>query len=217
MVSSPVYTREVCLNALLTCGADRAQKIAAGAAVPPIKLREALEGEEVLSVKPKAKRTRAKPKAKSIVREVQGTERQTDAELVQNQLELPDLEQPLPDSVRPETATVTNTEVQVTETPGPNSTARAGHNVHADNMRPNEDITDDWPEHSVDLVDVINASDPSVNVKMSLLGRYMEDPFFRLIIDVPTSYKNFEYRGGLVYVKDKEWCALCIPDVIIGN
>ncbi|KZP07978.1 hypothetical protein FIBSPDRAFT_687948, partial [Athelia psychrophila] len=81
-----------------------------------------------------------------------------------------------------------------------------------------ERIDDDiLPAHRVDLADVISSSDPRIDVKASIIGRYSEDPFFKLIIDVPTSYKNFEYRGGLVYVKDKERRALCIPDVKIGD
>ncbi|KZP03060.1 hypothetical protein FIBSPDRAFT_693929, partial [Athelia psychrophila] len=67
------------------------------------------------------------------------------------------------------------------------------------------------------LADVINSSDPRVDVKKSIQGRYAEDPFFKLIVEVPTSYKNFEYRGGLVYVKDKERRSLCIPDILIGK
>lgn len=48
----------------------------------------------------------------------------------------------------------------------------------------------EWSDHSVDLADIINVCDPSVNMKLSLLGRYAEDRFFKLIIDIPTSYKT---------------------------
>ncbi|KZP03158.1 hypothetical protein FIBSPDRAFT_769370 [Athelia psychrophila] len=65
----------------------------------------------------------------------------------------------------------------------------------------------------MNLADVINSSDPCIDVKQSIMGCYAEDLFFKLIVDVPTSYTNFEYRGGLVFVKDKECCALCIPDI----
>jgi hypothetical protein len=50
-----------------------------------------------------------------------------------------------------------------------------------------------------------------------LKGRYAEDPFFNEIIKNPRSFKNFELKEGLVYLKRSETRLLCIPKVIIDR
>nr|GAT47604.1 gag-pol polyprotein [Mycena chlorophos] len=49
-----------------------------------------------------------------------------------------------------------------------------------------------------------------------LKNRYAEDPFFKLVLERPQDYKNFEQRDGLVFLRDSETRILCVPDIRIG-
>ncbi|OCH83577.1 hypothetical protein OBBRIDRAFT_875163, partial [Obba rivulosa] len=67
------------------------------------------------------------------------------------------------------------------------------------------------------LVPLIALGNPGLDLPSGIQGKYGMDPFFKLILDNPSHYKNFECRDGLVYLKDLERRILCIPDVLIGS
>ncbi|QRW23678.1 Pol polyprotein/retrotransposon [Rhizoctonia solani] len=57
--------------------------------------------------------------------------------------------------------------------------------------------------------------DPTPNTLEELRGQYQEDRFYKLIIDNPTHFKKFELINDLIYIKENEGKALCIPDIEI--
>jgi len=71
-------------------------------------------------------------------------------------------------------------------------------------------------EEPISLTEVLNSGDPTLDIHGRILGRYVEDPFFDLILRNPRDYKNFEVSNGLVFLRDKERRLLCIPDVMVG-
>ena len=48
-------------------------------------------------------------------------------------------------------------------------------------------------------------------------GRYAEDPFFKMILDSPQTYRNFEERDGYICLRTKERNTICIPDILIDE
>ncbi|KAG2742091.1 hypothetical protein P692DRAFT_201725674, partial [Suillus brevipes Sb2] len=48
-------------------------------------------------------------------------------------------------------------------------------------------------------------------------NRYQEDPFFKRIIDSPSSYRNFEEASGLLRIRLKDRTLLCVPDLRIDG
>lgn len=72
-------------------------------------------------------------------------------------------------------------------------------------------------EDPITLPQIINSGDPSVDIFNRLVGRYSEDPFFKIIIEKPSEYKNFELSNGLVYLREKDKRLLCIPDIMVGE
>lgn len=65
------------------------------------------------------------------------------------------------------------------------------------------------------LTDLITMGDPTVDIHRSLVNRYQEDPKFALVLENPSSYKNFEVSNGLEFLKDNGKRILCIPDIKI--
>ena len=51
----------------------------------------------------------------------------------------------------------------------------------------------------------------------SLHSKYVLDSFFKLVLDSPSSFKNFVVDGGLVFRWEGESRILCIPDVWIDG
>ncbi|KZP03054.1 hypothetical protein FIBSPDRAFT_769535, partial [Athelia psychrophila] len=72
-------------------------------------------------------------------------------------------------------------------------------------------------ESPITLPDVIASGDPSIDIHRQLIGRYIEDPLFKIVLDKPSEYKNFEVSNGLVLLKENELRFLCIPDIKIGD
>lgn len=79
-------------------------------------------------------------------------------------------------------------------------------------------IADDiLSESAISLPDLVHSGDPTIDIHSSISGKYSEDPFFKTILDKPSTFKNFEVSNNLVFLKDNERRVLCIPDVLIGN
>ncbi|OJT02036.1 Retrovirus-related Pol polyprotein from transposon 17.6 [Trametes pubescens] len=64
---------------------------------------------------------------------------------------------------------------------------------------------------------VSTASEPGVQLPGALRGRYVEDAFFRKIMDAPSQFPHFALVDGLLYKKDDGAYRLCIPDVLFGT
>jgi hypothetical protein len=46
-------------------------------------------------------------------------------------------------------------------------------------------------------------------------GQYVQDSFFKLILEAPERYHNFEVTDGYVRLQTKDRAALCIPGITI--
>ncbi|KAI0069411.1 hypothetical protein K474DRAFT_1670819 [Panus rudis PR-1116 ss-1] len=60
-------------------------------------------------------------------------------------------------------------------------------------------------------------SSDGLDLEGVLKGTYNQDPFFRVILENPSHYKNFSVRNGLIFIKEKGTDLLCIPDTRIGG
>ncbi|KAF9541460.1 hypothetical protein CPC08DRAFT_650511, partial [Agrocybe pediades] len=67
------------------------------------------------------------------------------------------------------------------------------------------------------LMDLITLGDPTMDIHKSIVNRYSEDPKFAVILENPSSFKNFEVSNGLIFLKDNRKRTLCIPDVMING
>src|ERR1700729_3559923 len=72
-------------------------------------------------------------------------------------------------------------------------------------------------ESPVTLSEVIDSGDPSLDIHRQLIGRYSEDPLFKIVLEQPSTYKNFELSNGLIFLKENDRRVLCIPDIRIGG
>ena len=66
-----------------------------------------------------------------------------------------------------------------------------------DDFMPGEPVT-------VRLTEVLNAMNTKIKLPDCLRHKYREDPFFKLILDEPGSYPNFEAIDGLLFLKLNE-------------
>jgi hypothetical protein len=71
------------------------------------------------------------------------------------------------------------------------------------------------PETS--LVNVILESDAGIDLLKSLRGQYKNDPIFKLVIEKPKDFRNFEVKDELIYLKLDGKTLLCIPKIMINN
>jgi hypothetical protein len=51
------------------------------------------------------------------------------------------------------------------------------------------------------LIEVIADGTPGFNLPFCLRNRYAENPFFKNILEAPKEYKNFDFEGGLIFLK----------------
>jgi hypothetical protein len=54
-----------------------------------------------------------------------------------------------------------------------------------------------------------------IDLLSGVRDKYKEDPFFRVILEKPKEYRNFEYKEGLIYLKDNDTRTLCVPKALI--
>ncbi|CUA78236.1 Transposon Ty3-I Gag-Pol polyprotein [Rhizoctonia solani] len=59
--------------------------------------------------------------------------------------------------------------------------------------------------------------DPTPNLLDKIKGRYVEDKFYKFIIENPSHFKKFEVQNDLIYIKESEGRALCVPNIEIGG
>jgi hypothetical protein len=68
---------------------------------------------------------------------------------------------------------------------------------------------------SMSLVELTSADD--LDLLAEIKGHYAEDAFFRVIMEQPKEFRNFEISEGLIYLLDWEQKLLCIPQILIGK
>ena len=70
------------------------------------------------------------------------------------------------------------------------------------------------PDREHDLLTVILQDPEGVNVADEVRERYHEDAFFADILRNPQHHKNFAVKQGLIFLKEKGYERLCIPNVL---
>ena len=63
------------------------------------------------------------------------------------------------------------------------------------------------------LVDLMSAD--GVDIVNEIRHKYGEDSLFKLILENPAQFRNFEVENGLIYLKEQGRKLLCIPRIII--
>jgi hypothetical protein len=66
------------------------------------------------------------------------------------------------------------------------------------------------------MIEIISEVTPNLDLPKDLINRYSEDPFFKLVVNKPDDYKNFQVEDGLIFIRDSEKRILCIPDILVG-
>lgn len=66
------------------------------------------------------------------------------------------------------------------------------------------------PENPPSLIDVVTDGN-GIDLIEIVRSRYKEDQFFRLILDKPKDYRNFEVENGLIFQRGDNRRVLCIP------
>ena len=78
------------------------------------------------------------------------------------------------------------------------------------------EISDNVPQKEYPLLlTVICESLEGIDLLKELKGNFTNDPLFKIILDKPQEYKNFQVNNGLVYLKAQECKLLCIPNILI--
>ena len=62
---------------------------------------------------------------------------------------------------------------------------------------------------------LVSQSTLGIELTAELQGKYGLDPFFKAILDKPSEYRNFTVTDWVIYLKEHEKQALCIPKVVI--
>ena len=93
-----------------------------------------------------------------------------------------------------------------TNVPGTPTSNREVSNTLEDN--------DQRQEH-IDTLLLLTQSNLGVDFLSELRGAYDKDPMFRVILEKPNEYRNFEVDDRLIYLKESERRVLCIPRALI--
>ena len=54
-----------------------------------------------------------------------------------------------------------------------------------------------------------------IDMLAELRGKYLDDSFFRTILEKPSEFRNFEIKDQPVYLKDNDRHVLCIPRTLV--
>jgi hypothetical protein len=54
-------------------------------------------------------------------------------------------------------------------------------------------------------------------LEKELQGKYINDPIFKKIMEKPSDFKNFSVKDGLIYIREHDRDALCIPNIAING
>ena len=62
---------------------------------------------------------------------------------------------------------------------------------------------------------LLTKSSLGIDVLSEIRGKYSHDPFFRVFLEQPKDFRNFEEKDQLIYLKEHEKRVLCIPKILI--
>ncbi|RDB29688.1 Retrovirus-related Pol polyprotein from transposon opus [Hypsizygus marmoreus] len=65
------------------------------------------------------------------------------------------------------------------------------------------------------LLDVVAGGRDGIDLLSVLRGSYAKDQFYKLILDRPRDYRNFQVFDGLIFVKLKDRNLLCVPKITV--
>jgi hypothetical protein len=78
-----------------------------------------------------------------------------------------------------------------------------------------EQVDVDLSNPDTSLVDAVSEGREGIDLLKTIRNKYLEDQFFKNIIEHPKEFKNFKVtEDGLLYLKAHEQRLLCIPKVI---
>ena len=81
---------------------------------------------------------------------------------------------------------------------------------------PTEPIPADDSESSPDETSpMLVQNGPGIDLLKELRGRYAEDLFFKVVLEQPKDFRNFECKEGLVYLKENDRRVLCVPKLLV--
>ena len=102
-------------------------------------------------------------------------------------------------------------DLQVTEEqPNQSKFDKSEEHKDLDDFMPGEPVT-------VKLTEVINTTNSKIRIPDSLRHKFDKDPFFKIILDQPNNFPNFEVIDGLIFLKSNGNRLLCIPDISIDE
>ena len=78
-------------------------------------------------------------------------------------------------------------------------------------------IGSDAKEAPASLPEVILESSAGIDLIKEIKGRYAEDSVFKLVMEHPKSFRNFEVKGDLIYIKIEGKELLCVPKILING
>ena len=97
----------------------------------------------------------------------------------------------------------------------PGSDTNLGPSIEVDPTA-NVEISENVPRKEYpSLLTVISESLEGIDLLKELKGKFTDDPLFKIILDKPREYRNFQVDNGLVYLKAQERKLLCIPNILI--
>ena len=102
---------------------------------------------------------------------------------------------------------VPGTSLRVTTTPDktPDEAPDTGPDTTADDNTLVDRVADLW----------LRQENLGLDIWSELRGKYLDDSFFRTILEKPNEFRNFESKEGLIYLKENDRRVLCIPKVTI--
>ena len=62
---------------------------------------------------------------------------------------------------------------------------------------------------------LLTQSSLGIDILSELRGKYIGDPVFRVILEKPDEFRNFEIKDQLIYLKSNDHRVLCIPRILI--
>jgi hypothetical protein len=63
------------------------------------------------------------------------------------------------------------------------------------------------------LLEVVNSGWRGLDIVSLVAYQYSDDSFFKLILQTPKAFCNFDVENGLIYLQQEDACLLCIPAI----
>ncbi len=79
-------------------------------------------------------------------------------------------------------------------------------------LEPSSDTTDRPEEVETPL---LTQSNLGLDILSEIQGKYDKDPFFRVILEKPNDFRNFEIKNQMIYLRENDRRVLCVPKILI--